>query len=110
MMAVLIGMLIQVAEDGWLAPSTLSLFFVVFVFILAGVLHPQVSPLQRLPITLATKCDPFSQGIGLSAHGGNLLHHHPLDVPLPHDLLGLQPERRVLGHQRGAEEEDGRRD
>jgi len=42
MMAVLIGMLIQVAEDGWLAPSTLSLFFVVFVFILAGVLHPQV--------------------------------------------------------------------
>jgi chitin synthase len=41
MMAVLIGMLVQVAEDGWLAPSTLSLLFVTFVFVLAGFLHPQ---------------------------------------------------------------------
>ena len=41
MMAVLIGMLVQVAEDGWLAPSTLSLLFVTFTFVLAGLLHPQ---------------------------------------------------------------------
>jgi hypothetical protein len=30
-----------VAEDGWLAPSTLSLLFVTFTFVLAGLLHPQ---------------------------------------------------------------------
>jgi chitin synthase len=41
MMAVLIGMLIQVVDDGWLAPSTLSLLFVTFTFVLAGFLHPQ---------------------------------------------------------------------
>jgi hypothetical protein len=41
MMAVLIGMMIQVVDDGWLAPSTLSLLFVTFTFVLAGFLHPQ---------------------------------------------------------------------
>lgn len=41
MMAVLIGILIQVANDGWLAPSSLSLAFVALTFIVAGFLHPQ---------------------------------------------------------------------
>jgi chitin synthase len=41
MMAVLIGILIQVAEDGWLAPTSLSLMFVAFAFIFAGLIHPQ---------------------------------------------------------------------
>lgn len=41
MMAVLIGILIQVASDGWLAPTSLSLMFVAFSFIFAGFIHPQ---------------------------------------------------------------------
>ena len=41
MMAVLVGMFVQFAEDGWLAPTTLSFMFVAGVFILAGILHPQ---------------------------------------------------------------------
>jgi len=41
MMGVLIGMIIQFTEDGWLAPTTLSFLFVATVFILAGFLHPQ---------------------------------------------------------------------
>lgn len=41
MMAVLIGILIQVADDGWLAPTSLSLIVVAGTFILAGFLHPQ---------------------------------------------------------------------
>ena len=42
MMAVLIGLLVQIGEDGWTSPTALSLFFVAFSFIFAGVLHPQV--------------------------------------------------------------------
>jgi chitin synthase len=41
MMAVLIGILIQIVEDGWFAPTTLSLLFVTFCFVFAAVLHPQ---------------------------------------------------------------------
>ena len=41
MMAVLVGMLIQTVEDGWLSPSTLSLIFVTFCFVFAAILHPQ---------------------------------------------------------------------
>ena len=41
MVAVLVGMFIQFTEDGILAPTTLSFVFIVFVFCLAGVLHPQ---------------------------------------------------------------------
>ena len=41
MIAVLIGMLISVSDDGLLAPTTLSLIFVASSFILAGILHPQ---------------------------------------------------------------------
>ena len=48
MMAVLVGMLISVSEDGWLAPTTLSLLFVTFSFIFAGLLHPQ--ELKCLPM------------------------------------------------------------
>lgn len=41
MMAVLVGLLIEIAESGWLAPTTLSFVFVAGVFILAAFLHPQ---------------------------------------------------------------------
>ena len=41
MMAVLVGMFVQFAEDGLLAPTTLSFIFVAGVFVLAGILHPQ---------------------------------------------------------------------
>ena len=41
MMAVLVGLILQVTEDGPLAPTTLSLAFVAGSFILAGILHPQ---------------------------------------------------------------------
>ena len=43
MVAVLIGMLIQIVDDGWSAPTSLSLIFVASVFTFAGFLHPQVS-------------------------------------------------------------------
>ena len=42
MMAVLIGLLVQIGDDGWTSPTALSLFFVAFSFIFAGILHPQV--------------------------------------------------------------------
>ena len=42
MVAVLIGMLVQVADDGWTAPTTLSLIYTASIFIVAGILHPQV--------------------------------------------------------------------
>ena len=60
--------------------------------------------LDPCPIPLITVCLE-----GLPPHGCNLLHNHSLDVPLPHHLLGLQPQRRVVGNERGAEEEDSGR-
>jgi len=41
MMAVLVGILIQIQEDGPLAPSTLFLFIVAGEIIFAGLIHPQ---------------------------------------------------------------------
>ena len=41
MMAVLVGLCLQLGEDGPLAPTSLSLMFVAGTFILAGILHPQ---------------------------------------------------------------------
>ncbi|TRY63908.1 hypothetical protein TCAL_11841 [Tigriopus californicus] len=41
MMAVLVGLLLEIKESGWLAPTTLSFIFVAGVFILAAFLHPQ---------------------------------------------------------------------
>ncbi|XP_040570244.1 chitin synthase chs-2 isoform X2 [Lepeophtheirus salmonis] len=41
MMAVLVGMLLQITEDGWLAPTTLSLLLVATSFILAALMHPK---------------------------------------------------------------------
>ena len=41
MMAVLVGLILQIGEDGLLAPTTLSLLFVAGSFVLAGILHPQ---------------------------------------------------------------------
>lgn len=41
MMAVLVGILIQIEEDGPLAPSTLFLFIVAGEIIIAGLAHPQ---------------------------------------------------------------------
>ena len=45
----------------------------------------------------------------MPSNGSDLLHHDPVDVPLPDHLLRLQPQRRVMGNEGGAEEEDGRR-
>ncbi len=42
MMAVMVGIMLQINEDGLLAPTTLSIFMVGGSFILAAVLHPQV--------------------------------------------------------------------
>ena len=58
MMAVLVGMLIQVTEDGILAPTTLTLLFITSVFILAAILHPQVRIIikkQKCYITRLTR-------------------------------------------------------
>lgn len=41
MMAVLVGLALQLGEDGPLAPTSLSLMFVAGTFVLAGFLHPQ---------------------------------------------------------------------
>ncbi|GLG95121.1 Chitin synthase 1 variant A [Gryllus bimaculatus] len=41
MMAVLVGILLQIEEDGVLAPSSLFLFVVVAELVIAGILHPQ---------------------------------------------------------------------
>ena len=41
MMAVLVGLILQIGEDGLLAPTTLSLLFVAGSFVLAGILLPQ---------------------------------------------------------------------
>ena len=41
MMAVLVGLALQLGEDGPLAPTSLSLMFVAGSFVLAGILHPQ---------------------------------------------------------------------
>lgn len=41
MMAVLVGMLMQISEDGFLAPSTIFLFIVAGEIIVAGIVHPQ---------------------------------------------------------------------
>lgn len=41
MMAVLVGILIEIQEDGPLAPSTLFLFIVAGEIIIAGLIHPQ---------------------------------------------------------------------
>lgn len=41
MMAVLVGILLQIQEDGILAPTTLFLFAVAGEMIIAGILHPQ---------------------------------------------------------------------
>ena len=42
MVAVLVGMLVQISDDGWYAPTNLSLLYTASIFILAGILHPQV--------------------------------------------------------------------
>ncbi|XP_015588503.1 chitin synthase chs-2 isoform X2 [Cephus cinctus] len=41
MVAVLVGIMIQIAEDGWLAPSTLLFFLIAGQLIVAGLFHPQ---------------------------------------------------------------------
>ena len=48
MMAVLVGLLVQMTDDGVTSPTSLSLFFVAGAFILAGFLHPQ--ELKCLPM------------------------------------------------------------
>ena len=42
-MAVFVGILLQIGEDGILAPSSLGIWLVAGSFILAGILHPQGS-------------------------------------------------------------------
>ncbi|XP_034938780.1 chitin synthase chs-2-like [Chelonus insularis] len=41
MIIVLVGIMIQIAEDGWLAPSTILFLIVVGQLVIAGLLHPQ---------------------------------------------------------------------
>ncbi|XP_012227030.2 chitin synthase chs-2-like isoform X2 [Linepithema humile] len=41
MVIVLVGIMLQIAEDGWLAPSSLLFFIVAGQLIVAGLLHPQ---------------------------------------------------------------------
>lgn len=41
MMAVLIGLLLQIMEDGWLAPSSLFLFIIILEMFIAALVHPQ---------------------------------------------------------------------
>ncbi len=41
-MLVLVGVIIQISEEGTCSPNALFFFFVAGTFILAGILHPQV--------------------------------------------------------------------
>ena len=41
MVAMVIGIIISASEDGGSAPTSLSLIYTVFIFLLAGILHPQ---------------------------------------------------------------------
>ncbi|KYN04745.1 Chitin synthase 3 [Cyphomyrmex costatus] len=41
MIVVLVGIMLQIAEDGWLAPSSLLFFIVACQMTIAGLLHPQ---------------------------------------------------------------------
>lgn len=41
MVIVLVGIMLQIAEDGWLAPSSLLFFIVACQMTVAGLLHPQ---------------------------------------------------------------------
>ena len=41
LISVLVGMLLQLFEEGWLAPTNLSLLFIIACFVIAGVMHPQ---------------------------------------------------------------------
>jgi chitin synthase len=41
MMAVMVGIMLQISEDGLLAPTTLSIFMVGGSFVLSAVMHPQ---------------------------------------------------------------------
>lgn len=41
MIVVLMGIMLQIAEDGWLAPSSLLFFIVAIQLTVAGLLHPQ---------------------------------------------------------------------
>ncbi|KAK0162509.1 hypothetical protein PV327_006282 [Microctonus hyperodae] len=41
MIVVLVGIMIQIAEDGWVAPSTILFFVVASQIVIAGLLHPQ---------------------------------------------------------------------
>lgn len=40
-MAVIVAIVIQMAEDGWMAPSSLFLFLVTGQLVIAGFMHPQ---------------------------------------------------------------------
>jgi chitin synthase len=41
MIAVLVGIMMQISQDGWLAPSSLFFFVVSGQLILTGLLHPR---------------------------------------------------------------------
>lgn len=41
MMAVLIGIFMQISDDGWLAPSSLFLLIMAGQFVITAILHPQ---------------------------------------------------------------------
>jgi chitin synthase len=41
MIAVLVGIMMQISQDGWLAPSSLFFFVVSGQLIITGLLHPR---------------------------------------------------------------------
>ena len=55
MMAVLVGIMISIVEDGPSSPTALSFFFVAFCFIFAAILHPQVLKYDTAITTRAQK-------------------------------------------------------
>ena len=42
-MIVLIGLIIQMVDQGWCSPTTMFFFYTVGIFLLAALLHPQES-------------------------------------------------------------------
>ena len=102
MIAVYIGIIIQITEEGPLALSSLMFFFTFGSFFVAALLHPQVGPVPLLP-------PPCCPGVLVPALPPDLPVHHPLhvrhpllpQVPAPRHLRLVQPERRVLGDQGG---------
>ena len=111
MIAVYIGVFIQIGEDGPLSISALGVWFTFGSFIIAAFLHPQVNLLKK------DFCWIFFSGVLVSSlHGRVPLHHpihvsicalkylaHILQVPPSGNLRPFQLERRIMGDPGGAQ-------